>query len=167
MWLAILRTILLFLSANATVCFLTFGFLFTPQKGDDLFGYDCVYCASSTGRRSAKVAAIKVAFHFSALAGRKELVLTSLNGRPRSTAHAHTFPATTLQIPALWPTGKGELSGSDPWAGPFWPEPVLRTRAFYLRTDQCRIQGRGRPPPPPIILERWREKGNNRWDPHI
>ena len=45
------------------------------------------------------------------------------------------FPATTLQIPAFWPTGVGELSGSNPWAGTFWPEPVLRTRAFYLRTD--------------------------------
>ena len=31
--------------------------------------------------------------------------------------------------------GVGELSGSDPRAGPFWPEPVLRTRAFRLRTD--------------------------------
>ena len=26
---------------------------------------------------------------------------------------AYIFPATTLQIPALWPTGAGELSGSD------------------------------------------------------
>ena len=45
------------------------------------------------------------------------------------------FPATTLQILALWPTGAGELNGSDPWAGPFSREPVLRTRAFHLSTD--------------------------------
>ena len=45
------------------------------------------------------------------------------------------FSATALQIPALWPTGAGELSGADPRAGPFWSEPVLRTRAFRLRTD--------------------------------
>ena len=46
------------------------------------------------------------------------------SGRPKRTgsdqfrrksrgARVH-FPATTLQIPALWPTGAGELSGSDP-----------------------------------------------------
>ena len=38
------------------------------------------------------------------------------------------FPATTLRIPALWRTGAGELSGSDPSGGPFWLEPALRTR---------------------------------------
>ena len=54
-----------------------------------------------------------VAFHLSALAGRKELVLSSLNGKAEG-ARAHFFPATTLQIPALWPTGAGELSDSDP-----------------------------------------------------
>ena len=27
---------------------------------------------------------------------------------------AYIFPATTLQIPVLWPTGAVELSGSDP-----------------------------------------------------
>ena len=55
----------------------------------------------------------------------------------RSEARAYIFPTTTLQIPALWPTGAEELSGSDPWAGPLWPEPVLRTRAaFLLRTDR-------------------------------
>ena len=43
------------------------------------------------------------------------------------------FPATTLQFSAPWSTGVGELSGSDSWAGPFWPEPVLRTCAFRLR----------------------------------
>ena len=53
----------------------------------------------------------------------------------RSEARAYIFPATTLEIPALWPTGAGELSGSDPRAGPFWPEPVLRTRAFHLKPD--------------------------------
>ena len=53
----------------------------------------------------------------------------------RSKARAYIFPATTLQIPALWPTGSRELNGSDPRAGPIWPEPVLRTRAFHLRTD--------------------------------
>ena len=42
---------------------------------------------------------------------------------------ARTFFDTT------WPTGAGELSGSDP-AGPFRPEAVLRTRAFHLRTNQ-------------------------------
>ena len=47
----------------------------------------------------------------------------------------YIFPATTLQIPALFATGAGELSGSNQWAGPFWPEPILRTRAFHLRTD--------------------------------
>ena len=54
----------------------------------------------------------KVAFHLSVLAGRKELVLISLNGKVQG-ARVH-FPATTLQIPALWPTGAGELSGPDP-----------------------------------------------------
>ena len=53
----------------------------------------------------------------------------------KSKQRAHIFPATTLQIPALWPTGAGELSSSDPWAGTFWPEPVLRTRVLHLRTD--------------------------------
>ena len=61
------------------------------------------------------------------------LVLASLNEKVQS-ARLH-LSATTLQIPALWLTGAGELSGSDPWVGPFWPEPVLRTRAFHLRTD--------------------------------
>ena len=31
----------------------------------------------------------------------------------RSKARAHIFSATILQIPALWPTGAGELSGSE------------------------------------------------------
>ena len=53
----------------------------------------------------------------------------------RSKARAYIFPATILQLPALWPTGAGELSGSDPWAGPFWPELALKTRVFHLRTD--------------------------------
>ena len=54
----------------------------------------------------------KVAFHLSVLVGRKELVLASLNGKVQG-ARARV-PATTLQIPAFWPTGAGELSGSDP-----------------------------------------------------
>ena len=62
-----------------------------------------------------------------------KLVLVSVKGKFQG-ACVH-FPATTLQIPALRPTEAGELSGSDPRAGPFWPEPVLRTRAFHLRTD--------------------------------
>ena len=33
------------------------------------------------------------------------------------------FSAETLQIPALWPTGMGELSSYYPRAGPFWPKP--------------------------------------------
>ena len=45
------------------------------------------------------------------------------------------FPVIALHIYALWPTGVGELSGFGPWAGSFWPEPVLWTCAFYLRTD--------------------------------
>ena len=53
----------------------------------------------------------------------------------RSKARVYIFPATTLPIPVLWPTGAGELSGSDPWVGPFWTELVLRTRAFHSRTD--------------------------------
>ena len=64
-----------------------------------------------------------------------------LYGRPRRTgsgqfiwksqgARVH-FSLQTLQIPALWPTGAGELSGSDPWVGSFWTEPVLKTRAFH------------------------------------
>ena len=35
-------------------------------------------------------------------------------------------------ISLLWPQ---RTSGSDPWAGSFWTEPVLRTLAFHLRTD--------------------------------
>ena len=62
-----------------------------------------------------------------------------LSDRAKGPRHAFTdrFSATTLQIPALWPTGAGELNGSDAcsWAGSFWPEPVLRTCAFHLRTD--------------------------------
>ena len=55
------------------------------------------------------------------------------------------FPVTTLQTEfALWPTGAGELSGSDPWAGPFWPKPVLRSRAFHLRTGQTGQMGSNR-----------------------
>ena len=50
-------------------------------------------------------------------------------------ARVYIFPATTSQVPALWPTEAGELSGSDPRAGTFWPEPVLRTRAFHLRSN--------------------------------
>ena len=84
-------------------------------------------------RKRHKTMHTKVAFHLSFLASRKELVLASLNGK--SKARAYVFPATTLQIPALWPTGAGELSGSDPWAGLFWPESVLRTRAFHSRAD--------------------------------
>ena len=53
-----------------------------------------------------------IAFHLSVLAAVKELVLASLDEKIKG-ARVH-FPATTLQIPALWPTGVGELSGSDP-----------------------------------------------------
>ena len=66
------------------------------------------------------------------LAGRKELVLASLKGKVQG-ARVH-FPATTLQFPAIWPTGAQELSGSGSRAGAFWPESVLRTRVFHLRT---------------------------------
>ena len=71
-----------------------------------------------------------------------------LHGRPKRTASGQfkflgkvqgarvRLPATALQIPALWPTGAGELSGSDPQAGPFWPEPVLISRTFRLRIDR-------------------------------
>ena len=31
----------------------------------------------------------------------------------REKARAYIFPATIPEIPALWPTGAGELSGSD------------------------------------------------------
>ena len=55
------------------------------------------------------------------LVGRKEMVLASLDGK--SKGRACIFPATALQIPALWPSRAGELSGSDPRAGSFWPEP--------------------------------------------
>ena len=53
----------------------------------------------------------EVAFHLLVLPGRKELVLSILNGKVQG-ARVH-FAATTLQIPALWPTGAGELSRSD------------------------------------------------------
>ena len=44
----------------------------------------------------------EVAFHLSVLIGRKGLVSVSL--KERSKVRAYIFPATTLQIPALWPT---------------------------------------------------------------
>ena len=50
-------------------------------------------------------------FPLSVLASRKELVLTSLNGKVQD-VRVH-FPAATLQIPALWPIGAGEVSCSD------------------------------------------------------
>ena len=50
------------------------------------------------------------------------MVLASLNGKVQG-ASVH-FPATTLQISALWPTGAGELSGADPQAGLFCLEPT-------------------------------------------
>ena len=37
---------------------------------------------------------------------------------------------------------------------------------FYKYSAVAR-GGAGGAPGPPIIFERWREKGNNRWDPHI
>ena len=49
---------------------------------------------------------------FGRFSDRKELILASLNGKVQG--GVYIFPATTLQIPALWPTGAGELSGSDP-----------------------------------------------------
>ena len=53
----------------------------------------------------------RLVFYFSVFAGKKELLLANI---------ARTlFPATTLQISAPWPTGARELSGFDPWAGPF------------------------------------------------
>ena len=44
------------------------------------------------------------------LAGRNELVLASLNGKVQG-VHVHFSRHSS---PALWPTGVGELSGSDP-----------------------------------------------------
>ena len=61
---------------------------------------------------------------------------------------------TTLLSPALWPTGAGELSSSDPWAGPFRPEPVLRTRAFHLRSDWSDRTGRTYGKWPCIVYQR-------------
>ena len=54
----------------------------------------------------------KVAFHLSVLAGRKELVLASVNGKVQG-ACVH-FSRHNSPDSALWPTGAGELSGSDP-----------------------------------------------------
>ena len=79
----------------------------------------------------------------------KELVLNGLNGKVQGTC-VH-FLATTLQIPVLWPTGAGELSGSDSRTESFWPEPVLRTHAFHLRTDG--LVGPDRPDRP----DKWKE----------
>ena len=45
------------------------------------------------------------------------LYLTKVAFQNWSKAHEYFFPATTFQIPALWPTGAGELNGSDPQAG--------------------------------------------------
>ena len=44
------------------------------------------------------------------------------------------FSSGNSVLLALWPTASGKLSGSDRLAGLFWPEPVLRSRAFYLIT---------------------------------
>ena len=72
-----------------------------------------------------------VAFHFSVRLCPKKIVLAGLNGKVQGT-RVQLFPATT---PVLSPTEARKLSGSDPLEGPFWPEPVLRTNAFYLRID--------------------------------
>ena len=66
----------------------------------------------------------------------------------RSKARAYIFSATTLQIPrALWPTCAGKLSGSDPWPGSFWPETVLRARAFHSWT----------------VWSDWSDQANGNW----
>ena len=86
-----------------------------------------------------------VTFRLSAQVGRKQLVLARWKGPRR----ARTFFPSQLRIPALWPTGAGELGGSDPCAGPFWPEPpVLRTRAFHLTISLRRGGGVVANPPP-------------------
>ena len=71
----------------------------------------------------------QVASYLSVLAGRKELFQVCLNGKVQG-ARVHFSPPQLSKFPRA-----GELSGSDPRAGPFWPEPVLRTRVFHLRTD--------------------------------
>ena len=75
----------------------------------------------------------KFAVDLSVLTGRKELVVDSFNGKVQDVRVF--FPTTTLQIPAIWPTGAAKPSGSDPNTGPFWPEQVLRTCAFHLKID--------------------------------
>ena len=85
----------------------------------------------------------------------KELVLNGLNGKVQGTC-VH-FLATTLQIPVLWPTGAGELSGSDSRTESFWPEPVLRTHAFHLRTDGLVGLDRLDRPDRPDRPDKWKE----------
>ena len=72
----------------------------------------------------------KVAFHLSVLSGRPKRTGSGQFKRKGLRNTRKFFPDTTLQIPALWPTEAVELSGSYSFAGPFWLEPVLRTRAF-------------------------------------
>ena len=63
--------------------------------------------------KSAKLK-IKVTFHLFVLAGLyKRNSFGKFKWKGPGCAHTF-FPATTLQIPALWPTGAGEPSGSDP-----------------------------------------------------
>ena len=54
---------------------------------------------------------------------------------PRS---ARTFSRHKSPDSHAFTDGAGELIASDPWTGPFWPEPALRTCAFHLRTDSGR-----------------------------
>ena len=98
-------------------------------------GWDNVLLTGRWSKGAGVTRMSRLSLHLSCLTGRKELVLSSLNGSKGPRRGRTIFPAITLQVPALWPTGAEERSGSDPRAGTFWPEPVLRTRAFHSRTD--------------------------------
>ena len=76
-----------------------------------------------------------VAFLLSVLAGRKELLLASLN--ERSKVHGYVLSRhNSLNSHALADrSGRTERLRSMSTAIAFWSEPVLRVRAYNLRTD--------------------------------
>ena len=92
-----------------------------PEKG-------CTWLKEPfTTLRMLKIILEETLGHFSFVhSGRPKITGSSQFKWKGPKVRAYIFSAAALQIPALWLTEGGELSGCYPWAESFLPEPVLR-----------------------------------------
>ena len=116
-----------FIRENLSMCFYLVIFKYCGKSPKNTAGKSRIFkivkmCKSHDGIRLC-IKELTSCFTFRSLfpcpfwSAEKTLVLT------RSKARAYIFfPAKSFSIPALSPSGAGELSGSDPQAGPFWTE---------------------------------------------